>query len=429
MCSIEMRIWRRTLIACANVLIIVQFPAVVLSALFVGGIRRVKRSRNRRIDFGGFGIINLKGWSEAAKLAGFDSRTIVWATPFVYSKDTFDVDLLQRWKLLMTVVSPAMFVGSIFRSQTIVCGFDGFLLGRTPLRPFEIWLLRLARCKVVAAPYGGDAYSYSSVRSESLQHVLQISYPEAARKQHIISRRIKTMVRHADFVIPGLMGLDGIGRWDVLTPSALVVDINHWAPLTEKHSNQEMRIAHSPNHRGFKGTEFLIRAVDELRAEGHKISLQLLESMPNEVIRDKYATEIDVLVDQLVFTGYAMSGVEGLASGLVVIANLEDERYMLPFKRWSFLSECPIVSASPENIKEKILELYENPSLRKDISIRSREYAVKRHSIESFAALFSEIDKYIYAERGSLINYYHPLMENRDNENQRNEVRILKTNE
>jgi hypothetical protein len=423
------RVIKLAMSVAARIVIIMQFPLVVIAALIVGAKRTLVPSPNRRIFFGGCGIINNKSWSEAARIAGFESRTIVWSTPSIYPEDTFDVDLFKRFGSFAGVFAPSMFVFSIMRCRLVVCGFDGYILGITPLRFFENWLIHLAKCKVIAAPYGGDAYSYSSVRNENLQHALQISYPEMARKQHLVLKRVRKMAQQADFVIPGLMGFDGIGRWDVLTPSALVIDTNQWKPLANKHDGTEMRVAHAPNHRGFKGTEFLIKAVDELRAEGHNITLRLFESVPNTTIRDQLSKDIDVLVEQLIHTGYAMNGVEGLACGVVVVANLEDDRILTPFRRWSFLSECPIVSASPENVKGKLLELYNNPELRKKISLDSREYAMKRHSIESFSRLITDIEKHLFGGRESLINYYHPLMENRGDLNCSETKRITANNE
>jgi glycosyltransferase involved in cell wall biosynthesis len=171
-----------------------------------------------------------------------------------------------------------------------------------------------------------------------------------------------------------------------------------------------MRVVHTPNHRGFKGTEFLISAVHELQSEGVSIELQLIENRPNSEIREILAEHCDVLVEQLVFTGYGMSAVEGLASGVVVVSNLSDERIMVPFRRWSFLSECPIVSASPETIKEVLRKLSNENELRHKISAVSREYAEKYHSYDAFYELYLEIEKYLFGERGNLFNYYHPLI-------------------
>ena len=71
-----------------------------------------------------------------------------------------------------------------------------------------------------------------------------------------------------------------------------------------------------------------------------------------------------------------------MASGLTTICNLEDQNYIYPLRRWSYLSECPIVSATPENI-EKILEkLISNPELRATLGKCGRDYVLKYHGLD-----------------------------------------------
>ena len=85
-----------------------------------------------------------------------------------------------------------------------------------------------------------------------------------------------------------------------------------------------VKIIHTPNHRGFKGTEFLVAAVNELRSEGLKIELILLEGVKNELVRHIMENDADILAEQFIATAYAMSGIEGMASGLPVLANLNN---------------------------------------------------------------------------------------------------------
>jgi len=399
----------RARLVTAQILVIFQLPGLLLGVLVIGLIKSLTENK-RRIVFGGCGIINLSNWSRALQNKNYDSKSIVWGTPQIYPEGTFDIDLQKRWGRLAYVMAPLQFIGAVSKNDVVVCGFDGFILGTTILRSIEPHLIRIAKCKMVAIPYGGDAYVYSRVKNESLSHVLQVSYPDPARQQSKISRNVKRMIKHADFVMPGLMGFDGIGRWDVLTLNPLAIDTTIWKPTVEKHLTERMKVLHTPNHRGFKGTEFLVEAIEELQAEGLDIELFLLEKTSNETVRKILSEKIDVLVEQLVFPGYAMSGVEGLASGVVVISNLSDERIMTPMKRWSFLSECPVVSATPESIKDTLRNLYFDTSLRKQLSKCSRQYAEKYHSHDAFVQLYREIERFLYGERTHLHNYYHPLI-------------------
>jgi hypothetical protein len=104
-----------------------------------------------------------------------------------------------------------------------------------------------------------------------------------------------------------------------------------------------------------------------------------------------------------------MNGLEGMASGLPVICNLEDEQYLLPFRRWSFFGECPLVSASPESLQDVLRTLITQPILRNELGALGRQYVEKYHGLDSSQYLFSNVIDYLYGRRESIYDLYHPL--------------------
>ena len=138
-------------------------------------------------------------------------------------------------------------------------------------------------------------------------------------------------------------------------------------------------VLHAPNHRGVKGTEFLIDAVEQLQSEGLPVELVLLERVPNETVRQAMQ-EADILADQFVCPGYGLAAIEGMASGLPVLCNLEREDATRLFRLYSFLGECPIVSTLPETLVEKLRALVTDPSLRHALGQAGRTYTEKYHS-------------------------------------------------
>jgi hypothetical protein len=149
--------------------------------------------------------------------------------------------------------------------------------------------------------------------------------------------------------------------------------------------------------------------VRTLQAEGLKVELLLLEKMQNTEVRRVLQEDTDILVEQLIFTGHGLNGLEGMACGLPVISNLDDDDYILPMRRWSFFSECPIVSATPENLVDVLRRLVTRPELRLQLAMSGRQYAEKYHGLDSATYLFGEVIEYVYGRRDSLINMYHPL--------------------
>ena len=208
--------------------------------------------------------------------------------------------------------------------------------------------------------------------------------------------------------------VDGIGRWDLLPFSYGVIDERLWESK-KKYSahdgkNGLVTLVHTPNHRGVKGTEFLVKAVEELKAEGLQINFILLEKKKNSEVRRILFEEADILVEQLIGGAYALSGIEGMCTGLPVVANLEVEEYTRIFRRYSYLNECPAVSATPENVREVLRLLIRHPALREELGRASRKYVEKYHSYAAMQYMFSRIYERIwYGREVDLMNMYHPL--------------------
>jgi glycosyltransferase involved in cell wall biosynthesis len=165
---------------------------------------------------------------------------------------------------------------------------------------------------------------------------------------------------------------------------------------------------HAPNHRGVKGTEYILAAIDQLKAEGLPVELVLAERISNDQVR-RLMQEVDILADQLILPGYGLNAIEGMASGLPVIANLEDRAATEVFRRYSFLDECPIVSAGPGTIAEVLRVLVANRSLRTELGIAGRAYVEKYHSYATAQYLFGSIYRKFAGEDVDLMNLYHPL--------------------
>ncbi len=275
-------------------------------------------------------------------------------------------------------------------------------------------MLQLANKKTVLIPYGSDSYVYRRIRSTSLLQALLVSYPGASRRQAQVAARVDYWCARADVLIAGLMGPDGFGRWDAILLSPFHIDTNKWTQSRRNNSadgdKNVVTICHAPNHRGFKGTEFVIEAVRRLQDEGLNVELLLIEKKQNSEVQDALETKTDILVEQVLATGHGMNAIEGMAAGLPVVSNLEDDTYLLPFRRWSYFSECPIVSATPENLVEVLRKLVTRPELRNQLGRAGRQYVEKYHGLDSAQFLFEAVVEYLYGRRESLVNLFHPIL-------------------
>jgi hypothetical protein len=401
----------------AAVFQVIWIPIYLLVGTLWVLIFRIKSLPEKpRLVWGSTPIINNKYWASALRAQGYDSETF---TLDFYSsinrREDWGRILSEEFSIVPHPLKPYFaFLDGIRKYDVFFISFDGFFLSTTPVSWIQAYWIKWAGKKTVMLPYGSDSYAYRNIRSTSLIHGLMMSYPLASKNQDQIEKRVKYWTRHSDFQFSGIMGPDGFGRWDILAPTILYIDLELWKPSQRKSLadgvSDTVTIVHAPNHRGFKGSEFIVEAVSQLQNEGLKIKLILLEKMQNTEVKRILEEESDILVEQLIATGHGMNGLEGLASGLPVISNLEDEAYILPLRRWSYFDECPLVSATPETIKEVLRKLVTQPQLRHAIGNAGRAYVEKYHGIDSCQFVFEEIIAKLKGERESLINLFHPLL-------------------
>ena len=375
--------------------------------------------RRQELIWGPVPIVNNKYWSAAMRKMGYRSKTLMADRSTINKREDFDLyfgDVTPRFlwpKKLRELLAPYFALIHVIRNASVVhFPFTGGPFGNTSLWKIEAYLLRRARIRTIILPFGGDAYIYSQIMDPSLRNGLLTNYPQLARQELRVKRHVEYWTRHADVLLSGFL-VDGMARWDCPIHNFICIDTNQWQAKshysTHDGTNGPVIVMHAPNHRGFKGTEFLIHAVKELQSDGLRIELVLLEGVPNDKVRESMQ-EVDILADQFIVTAYGLGAIEGMASGLPVMANLENEVYTRVFRRYSFLNECPILSASPENLRDNLRALVVNPELRRQLSQAGRAYVEKYHSYETAQYLFGSIyNKILHGKEIDLINLFHPL--------------------
>ncbi len=386
---------------------------------FLIGMVWILPKQRKELIWGPEAIINNKYWSEAMQAAGYSSKTLMKQVSPINKKEDFDLyyhDVTPKWILssrLRKLLGPSFaFLYMAKHGSVIHIPFTGGPLGTSPLWRLEAYLLRSSGIKTVVLPYGGDAYAFSEILDPSLRNALLINYGESARKEKEIKKRVQFWSEKADAMVTGFL-IDGMGRWDVPITNIICINTGLWQ-VRPSYSNSDgrsgpIRVLHTPNHRGAKGTEFLIRAVETLQGEGLKIDLVLMEKVPNDQVRETMQT-VDILADQFIATAYALSAIEGMASGLPVMSNLEHEAYTRVFRRYAFLNECPILSTTPETLTQNLRFLVTNPKLREELGRAGRRYVEKYHSYEMAQYLFGSIYKKILGgQEIDLMNLFHPL--------------------
>lgn len=385
----------------------------------------VNTENKPRLMWGVTPILNFKYWNEAVKAIGCPSATFMSGYYSSINKES-DFDLYYKQvpvpffvKVLRRLFPAYQHLAQIHLLLYVVkefdiihTSYDGLIWGATPYWQEELEFYRKAKLKFVVLPYGSDYQMYSKLYNKSWHHALLMNYPEGIQREKEIRSKIDYFVEHAHCIMAGFQ-FDQISRWDILPYAVYPMNTGIWKPKknysTADGKNGVVKVYHTPNHRGIKGTEFLVKAVSELQAEGLQVELCLLEKVQNDIVRKKLFEDADILVEQLIL-GFALSALEGMATGLPVVSNLEqDENQIKLFRRFSYLNECPILSSSPEKIKASLRRLITEPDLRKQLGEAGVQYVEKYHSYKAMGEIFTAIyDKVWYGKDNDLLNFFNP---------------------
>lgn len=350
--------------------------------------RRRARLRGAKpaILWGPVPIVNIVYSAAADRLYGFRSETVVFDVFRINVRERFDhaFDRLRRIPVFGRLVPYGVFVWSGLRFDVYGFFFDGGLLGSTPFWKLELPLLRLAGKAIVVYPYGSDARLASTTRAIGRWNAYS-DIPEGAedRDEHDVREHLSVFGRWANVVLGcgdlvlDLPRLDGVLQYPF--------DTEGWTPR-EEVDDGVVTIVHAPNHRAYKGTRFLLDAVERLREEGLPVELKLVEGVRVDAAREIYA-EADIIADQFLIGGYALFAIEGMALGKPVIAYLNDH-FRRHHPEWD---DCPIVSADPDELVDVLRTLVDDARLRRELGARGPAYVRRHHSLERVGAEMSAV--------------------------------------
>ncbi|HST18009.1 MAG TPA: hypothetical protein VLK36_10090 [Gaiellaceae bacterium] len=156
------------------------------------------------------------------------------------------------------------------------------------------------------------------------------------------------------------------------------VDPTEWRPREPAPLPAAPRIVHAPSHRGVKGTEHVLAAVERLQHEGLPVELELVEGLSHTEAREAYG-RADILVDQLLVGWYGALAIELMALGRPVVCFIDDEtagRHAPP----ELLAELPVVRTTRDDLADVLRTLLtERRGEYPDLARRSRAFAQRWH--------------------------------------------------
>ena len=336
-------------------------------------------------------ILTIATNARAERLLGVNAKSLVFST--YYITDAFDWNLsrLSAIPVLGRLLPLVVFLWACVAVDRLHAFCDRAILpSRKPftLDVRELYVYRLLGVDVFLWAYGADVRNQQTSRAmgdpnpctdcDAPGRYCLCDEQQAAENMRNLAHLSKAMFA-------------GMGEMFGYTPGS-IDDVFYW-PLDfdanggekykpvypEANSERPLRVVHASNHRMFKGTRFLIEAVEQLKCEGEAVDLILVERVPNVRALELYRSA-DVIFDQCLMGNYGYLALEGMALGKPVMCFIrEPAQYLLK------PDECPIINTHIATLKEDLRRLVRGRAHLPEIGRRSRRYVETYFSLPAFA--------------------------------------------
>jgi glycosyltransferase involved in cell wall biosynthesis len=328
--------------------------------------------------------------AKGERILGVDSSTLVYQTYFL--SDSFDYNF-SRWfasPIFRLTIPYVVFLWACWKFQRFHFFCNAGLLPQFQTRRFnahELKVYHLLKKQVFFYTYGADVRTRLKTQALGEFHCcLECPEPEKACICNEVAGEtsIATLLRHAT-------ALFSMGDMIEYTPGSRN-DLFFWPVDLEAEgggkytprypsvrSKYPIRLVHAANHRHFKGTRYLIDAVERLRAEGLQIQLELVERVPNREALEIYR-KADIVFDQCLIGFHGYFAIEAMALGKPVITYIrKPEQYLLHHEK------CPIINCRPDQIGPVLRELANDREKLHELGVAGRRYAERYFSVDAFA--------------------------------------------
>ena len=161
----------------------------------------------------------------------------------------------------------------------------------------------------------------------------------------------------------------------------LPYSISNWNDIKKSpyEVKDKIKIIHSPTSREFKGSDYILDALERLEKKYSNIEIQIIENIPNEEALVLYQ-EAHLVIDQVLIGWYGGFAVEVMKMGkpLAVFIREEDLKF-IPSEMAVDLKDA-IIQITPFNIENVLSQYIENIQLLNSKSLKSLDYVEKWHN-------------------------------------------------
>jgi glycosyltransferase involved in cell wall biosynthesis len=370
--------------------------AALLQFLLAIVVRRARAATERRLARGtvrtlwaSTPILTLPILAKCDRLLGLRSSSLVFNT--YYITRSFDINLF-----VFEAAARLMWSGFGLRNfRRIVLAwallkFDvfhyfydrGLMMsdGRYGINPEELQLLFDSGKRLYLYAYGAD------VRSQEI--TLRLGEPNVCQE---CPQPGRYCICKTEDLNSSLERLDGrvtarIAMGDMVSYVPGCRNMHYW-PLDLKRFKAEppayrrgdiLRVAHAPNHGHFKGTRFLMEAIERLRAEGQPIELVSVQGVPNKKVLELFRTS-HLIADQFIAGFHGYTALEAMALARPVLCFLRSDDMMID------PATCPIVNVRPEQVYDILKKCLEGEVDLEGLGRQGRAYVDRYYSVAAVA--------------------------------------------
>lgn len=347
-------------------------------------------------------ILTLATNSQAERLLGVDARSLVYET--YHLSHQFDYNLA-RWMRgpLKLIVPYVVFYWAVKNFQRFHFFYDRGLLPQLEPGQFnrdELIVLHALGKQLFGYAYGADVRTQVATRALG---PVQLCAGCPAPGRHCVCDDHRGSanyhrVRHfatTCFSLGDMLEYTPGSRNDLFYwPLDLDADEGRrYRPAyPNSETTQPLRVVHAANHRHFKGTRYLLDAIERLRGEGLAIELTLVEGKTNAEALELYRTA-DVVFDQCIAGFHGYFALEALAMGKPVLAYIrKPSAYLLA------ADECPLILTQPTTLVDDLRRLARERASLAEIGRRGRAYIEKYYTLAAFAARLERVYRELNGE-------------------------------
>ena len=158
------------------------------------------------------------------------------------------------------------------------------------------------------------------------------------------------------------------------------VDVERFTP-SSRGGGDRVKILHAPSDPTIKGSEYIIAAVERLKAR-YPIDFVLVKGLPHSEAIKLYA-QADLVIDQTLAGWYGGFAVETMAMGKPVACYIRQED--LGFIPAAMAAELPLVRITPATLEADLEAALERRDEWPSWGRRSRDYVLRWHNPRSIA--------------------------------------------